>query len=183
MSATAPGWPNPAYDDEGERAGYRWLSRSSPIEGLPDLVRRHHPGRFLAIAAFDSGPIRPSPTEIEAGWTVQGSLMISPPLTESLEIPYDDWDEWYLVDRPHLAIAQPEFFVNLSGFTLVDPAELVRRQDPTWDRKGHDWLIPLQERFWEQLLAIGPISYIAMSEVELVVSRDPAFIDRARAVA
>ncbi|MBC7857038.1 MAG: hypothetical protein IAF94_26710 [Pirellulaceae bacterium] len=47
--------------------------------------------------------------------------------------------------------------------------------DPTWERSGLDWLYPIQERFWAQVNKLSPLSYIAIGDNEVVVTRNKSF--------
>ncbi len=167
----------------GQHGRFNWLVSTSPysIPSLAELTVRHHPALCLCITAFDSGPIRPGPEELDGGWTTQGEVMISPPLAEGLDIPSDGYDEWYILEQPPAPEWQPEIFVNYGGFTVVPPEEIFEIYDPTWDRHGLDWLVPIQERFWEQLERGNPVSYIAIGDHDVVVSQRREFIERLQA--
>src|SRR5262249_10561016 len=71
----------------GKCRGYDWLVSEAQISGLDDLVRRFHPGLFLCVTAFDSGPMRLGDDDISRGWSAKGDVMISPPLNESIDLP------------------------------------------------------------------------------------------------
>ncbi len=162
--------------DTGKQGGHHWLVSPSQVWPLTDLVLRFHHGLHLCVTAFDSGPIRPSEDEIAQGWTMQGNVMVSPPLNSTLSIPRDQYDEWYILARPAFAGAEIEVFVNCGGFTLVAPEETYKTFDPTWMRQGLDWLTPIQERFWSQLERLNPETYVAVGDNDVVVSRNRRFI-------
>jgi hypothetical protein len=142
---------------------------------------RFHPQARLCITACDGGPISPCPEEQARGWIVRGNVLVSPPLAEGLEIPHDQYDEWYLLDEPPPSDWSPEVFVNYGGFTLVPIEEIYKTYDPTWDRHGLDYLVPIQERFWAQVERVNPVSYIAMGDQDIVVSRRRDFVEQLRA--
>jgi len=142
---------------------------------------RFHVGLRLCITALDGGPIHPNAEEQPRGWMARGNAVVSPPLTEGLDIPRDQCDEWYLLDEPPSPEWTPEVFVNYGGFTLSPIEEIYKTYDPTWDRHGLDYLVPIQERFWEQIDRVNPVSYIAMCDQNIVVSRRPEFIEQLRA--
>ena len=52
--------------------------------------------------------------------------MVSPPLAEGLDIPLDQYDEWYFLDEPPHHEWRPEVFVNYGGFTLVAIEEIYK---------------------------------------------------------
>ncbi len=101
--------------------------------------------------------------------------MVSTPLAAGVEIPWDHYDEWYILDGSPPADWVPEVFVNYGGWTVV-PAEGLGEGDDSWgDRRG---LETLQSRFWEQLGRIDPVSYVAMGCLDVFVSRQRGFIER-----
>lgn len=102
--------------------------------------------------------------------------MVSPPIAEGLEIPFDCYDEWYIFEQLP-SDWDPELFVNYVGFTLESPAETYKTYDPTWDRHRLDWLVPIQERFWKQIAKVNPVSYVAMGDKDVVVSRCREFVE------
>ncbi len=165
----------------GQHGRFYWLVAPSSLESLAELTVRCHPALHLCITAFDSGPISPDADELASGWTTKGKIMVSPPLVEGLEIPLDQYDEWYLLEQPPASEWQPEVFVNYGGFTIVPTEEILKTYDPTWDRHGLDWLVRIQERFWEQMERVNPVSYVAMGDCDVVVSQRRAFIERLRA--
>jgi hypothetical protein len=165
----------------GQHGSFYWLVASSSPRLLVELTVRFHTALRLCITAFDSGPLLSLPEEEAEGWTVRGKVMVSPPLVEGLHIPFEQYDEWYLLKEPPAAEWAPEIFVNYLAFTPVPVEELSRLDEPTWDRHGNDWLIPLQESFWEQLEQVNPVSYIAMGDNDIIVSQRREFIDRVRA--
>jgi hypothetical protein len=165
----------------GQHGRFHWLVAPSLLPSLVPVTVRFHPGARLCITAFDSGPIRPRSQEQDEGWVAGVSVMISPPLAEGLDIPLNEYDEWYLLDEPPQYGWQPEVFVNYGGFTLVAIEEIYKTFDPTWDRHGLDYLVPIQERFWTQIEQVDPISYIAMGDRDVIVSKRREFIEQLRA--
>jgi hypothetical protein len=165
--------------EAGQQGEYRWFSgRVRADESLSELTVACHLGLRLAISSFDSGRLRPTADEVADGWTERGDLALSPPLQAGMNVPQDQYDEWYVFDEQSLPEWSPEVFVNLGTFTVVPVEELERRRDPTWERDALDWLIPVQERFWKQLARIRPVSYVAMGESDIVVTRSQLFAAR-----
>jgi hypothetical protein len=109
--------------------------------------------------------------------------MVSPPLDERLEIPEAGHDEWYVFEDLPEERWTPETFVNYVAFTLREPQQIVANQDPTWDRHGWDWLEPVQQRFWEQIAKLKPITYVASGDHLVVVSRRPDVLAAVEAAA
>src|SRR5262249_31838395 len=116
---------------------------------------------------------------LERGWTMQGDVAISPSIDESLVIPYDQFDEWYLLDSPQSLGEKVEVFVNYGSFTLVSPP-IYEAYRPTWEKSGLEWLAPAQERFWHQLQQIRPVTYVASGDNDVIASRDGRFIAAVR---
>jgi hypothetical protein len=166
----------------GQRGRFSWLVAPSELPSLVAATVRFHPRSRLCITAFDSGPFHPSPEQEASGWVTRGSVMVSPPLDEGFDISLDQYDEWYLLDEPPPHAWRPEVFVNYSGFTLVAIEEVYKTYGPTWDRYGLalDDLVPMQQRFWAQMEQVDPISYIAVGDQDVVVSKRPAFIEQLR---
>jgi hypothetical protein len=121
--------------------------------------------------------------ELAQGWTTQGKVAISPLLIEGMSIPHDQYDEWYLLDTPKFDKDDFEVFVNYGSFTLVAPADVYKIFDPTSERSGLDWLVPVQERFWFQLERLRPESYVAIGDNDVVVSRNHRFVENVREAA
>jgi len=161
----------------GQHGEYQWLVSGSEIRGLADLVVRFHCGLRLCITAFDSGPLRLTREELEQGWTTQRAVAVSPPVDESLAIPHDQYDEWYLLENPSFAENDLEVFVNYGAFTLAPPTELCKAFDPTWEKSAWEWLAPVQERFWLQLERLNPGTYVAVGDNDVIVSRNHRFIE------
>jgi hypothetical protein len=164
----------------GQTGRFFWLVAPSPLASLAETTVRYHPGLRLCITAFDSGPILPDPEETALGWTTVGKVLASPPLSDGVDIPHDHYDEWYLLERPPAPGWEPEVFVSYLGFTLVPTEEILESYDPTWDRHGVDWLVPIQERFWQQMETVRPITYVAMGCNDVVVSQRREYIERLR---
>jgi len=106
----------------GKHGDYRWFQ--SPNGFLSGLIRRVPQlviGRFVAVISFDSGPFRPSEHEVQLGWTSVDEVAYSPRVTAPEDLPYDQYDEWYVFSHP-TTVGSPEDFVNYGLFHLRDPA-------------------------------------------------------------
>jgi hypothetical protein len=121
-------------------------------------------GRYLVVASFDSGPLHPNSEEAAAGWSFENQLAYSPQLESLTQLPYDNFDEWYVFTSP-TSLPSCDFFINFGGFTLKNPEECLADLHPTWDRVSAKALaddqMRLQGRFWSQLELFGAESYIA----------------------
>lgn len=166
----------------GQQGEYRWLVSGPEIGDLADIVVRFHLGLRLCITAFDSGPLRLTKEELEQGWSTNRSVAISPPIVESVVIPHDQYDEWYVLENAPYFESDIEVFVNYVPFTLVPPTETHKTFDPTWEKCGLESLALAQERFWNQLQRLHPRTFVASGDNDVVVSRDYRFIEAVRAV-
>jgi hypothetical protein len=164
---------------QGQHDRFEWLVMND-CPRLVELTLQHHARLRLCISSFDSGQISPDEEEAAAGWTSSGSIMVSPPITESLDVPYDGYDEWYLLEQLPCNDWRPEVFVNYGGFTLRQIDEILNEYDPTWERNGRDWLPAMQERFWNQIDSVNPVTYVGMGDFDIVVSRRSEFIEEVR---
>ena len=167
----------------GMHGRWSWVVVRAMIPDLRWLIVDYHANQRLCITAFDSGPITPGPEERAVGWTVLGDVMVSPPLTRSFHIPSGEYDEWYVFQPLPISINAADCYVKFLGFNLADPRAMAASQDPTWDPRNYDWLVPIQDRFWSDLERLAPTSYIASGESDIVVSRDPEFVRRVVEVA
>ncbi len=162
----------------GKHDEWSWVVVRTMILELRSLIAEFHSGQRLCITAFDSGPITPSPEEQCLGWSLIGAIMVSPPLTPHLEIPADEYDEWYVFESLPTSIDIAERYVNYSGFNLADPQAMAASQGPNWDRTIYDCLVPIQARFWSDMNRLDPSSYISSGCNDIVVSRNAAFVNR-----
>jgi hypothetical protein len=167
----------------GQQGEYKWLVSGPEIWDLAAIVVRFHLGLRLGITAFDSGPLRLSSQELNQGWSAQRGVAISPPIEDSLVIPRDQYDEWYLVENPTLLESDIEVFVNYGAFSLVPPTETYKTCDPACEKSGLEWLTLAQQRFWAQLQRIQPRTFVASGGNDIVVSRDHGFIEAVRSAA
>jgi hypothetical protein len=154
----------------GQRGDYSWLVSTTRIPAFTDLIIRSHLGLRLCISSFDSGPLRLTDDELAVGWTMQGTVAVSPSLNTVLEIPYDCFDEWYILNSPEV-IGDVKVFVNYVGFSLsASPGDFGDSAD-------------LRSWFWEQLERIRPESYVAMGDNDIVVSRNRLLVQAVLAAA
>lgn len=165
---------------QGEHNGWRWFESAQGhlgqvLAAVPELLV----GRFVAVTAFDSGPLELSETEMKSGWTRQGEVAISPRVEDATLVPRGGYDEWYVFSTQPPAL-DIEIFVNYGGFTLgcVTPSQ----SDPTWDRRLESQQVEAREaqqvRFWSQLQTIMPDVYLAEGDNLIVVARDVELIER-----
>jgi len=161
----------------GRYGCYYWLVSSEQISSLDCFVITHHLDKTLAITCFDSGPLTPTLLEQQIGWHYRNEIMYSPPLTEGIDIPSDQYDEWYIGSGLAFPSGGIETFVNYGGFTLVPPEELYKSYDPSCEKGVLDSLEVIQSRFWKQLERINPETFIAVGDNDVVVTKSQQFFD------
>jgi len=159
---------------------YHWLVTSDTILGARDSFIKHHCGDLLYVTSFDSGPLLINDDEKRLGWIQRGPIAVSPPISENIEIPHDQYDEWYFSKSELTFPTEIELFVNYGAFNLASPDQLTRDDDPSWERGRCDYLYPLQENFWAQIATIQPESYIATGDLDIYVSRNEHLISSIR---
>ncbi|SRR6266480_1732726 len=120
----------------GTIEGYEWLSRERSLWDLSDLITRHFTGRFLLIVCFDSSRITPTEEETRIGWRLVGGGMLSPPLTEHLNLPAESYYDWWIFEDARTAERFPvyDYFVNHGTWTSRSAEEIESSYDPTWER-------------------------------------------------
>lgn len=135
-------------------------------------------GKCIVVAAFDSGPLKPSAAELTRGWEDSADLLIVPKVEDVTLLPYDNYDEWYVFPDRETPVIEDRF-VNYDGFTLRDPnlifeenvSAMGEQADIVGERHYAEWLGELQRRYWEQIIRTNPESYIACGYRFLFVSR------------
>jgi hypothetical protein len=149
----------------GNHNRYFWLeSEDARLFDLLRICPQVVEGKYVVVTACDSGPLKLVEEERALGWTTQGPLAYSPKIERADWVPQGEYDEWYIFPAA-TRMDIPEVFVNDSGFTFLDPGQQQKVLDPTWDREMHaEWreiLSEKQSRFWRQLEAIRPETYVA----------------------
>ena len=162
----------------GVNNGYHWLVSSQEILGLRAHIVKTHPGLRVCFSMLDSSLPRPTRDEILNGWVLQGTVLIGPVLGAKFELPSDEFEEWYVLREPAFAGVSVETFVQNCGFTLVDPKILSQGRDPSWERDAFDFLVPVQERFWNQMETISPETFVSIGENCVVASRSAELIEK-----
>ena len=153
----------------GEKNNYYWLVTNLEIVNLDKLIIEFHNKYILHLATFDSGSLTPNDEEMSQGWSSDGEIMFSPPLIDSVVIPYDQYDEWYLSKSSLNFPEKFDRFVNYNGFTLVEK----ETADSTWETR----MKSLQNKFWEQLLLINPETLVLSGDNSIIVSKNKKLIE------
>ena len=150
--------------NEGKTYNYHWIEGTE--FGLHSLVTKCLQlikGKTVAITSFDSSPLSPNDEEKGLGWYSKDDVFYAPKITNPKELPYDQYDEWYIFDE--LKEFKPiDAFVNYGSFFLRDPDYQLKEMDPTWDKVAIQHQInyqkEMQEKFWEYIHRIQPRSFI-----------------------
>ena len=148
------------------------------LELCPEFVL----GKYLVITSFNSGPLVLNASDFENGWLKHDELAINPSVRSVSHIPYGEYDEWYIFDRPPL-LEGFKVFVNNCGFLLRDPNHLLDGLEPTWDIAApahHGETLRLwQELFWMQLELKRVETYLASGDRFILATRIEALYHRA----
>jgi hypothetical protein len=144
----------------GKRGNYFWVEWRDDFLGdllsaFPQIVL----GKYLVNTSFDSGSLSLVQEEIEQGWRKHKELTLSPPIKEVSLIPKDQYDEWYVFSSP-TTFENYEVFVNYGGFSL------------------QDFLVEIQERFWQQLERLAPESFLSEGEHLICVTRNESLFNQ-----
>ncbi len=123
-------------------------------------------GHYLINTSFDSGSLILTDNELERGWQKHGGLSLSPLISNVTEIPYDQFDEWYIFNTlpAFTTFNKYKVFVNHGGFSLQ--ASIYRE---------------LQETFWDQLEIIMPETYVAEGDNLLLVTKNLHLYEKLKA--
>ena len=160
----------------GVHAPYKWGVSHKEIKKLKEIITQHFNGLHACCPLGYVGSL--SASEQDMGWFFRDGMLISPPLRPGLElITSDENFEWYLFEKLPGSFPLLEQFRSWGAINLAKPDDIYAAFDPSWDPKGHDWLIPIQERFWEQIELLRPVAYVMVNGTDVVVSTQPEFVD------
>lgn len=156
----------------GVHGEFRWLEASS--HAIPDVVRicpEVVAQKNLVITLFDSGPLEPTPRQMEQGWRVLDSAVHVPTVEDPSTLPTGACDEWYVFAS---APQERDFevFIAYTWFTL-GPASSSKVQAKTrWDLKR------LQLIFWQEMETLQPESYLACGNRLIFVTRNAGYFSK-----
>ncbi len=166
--------------NSGKQGPYTWYqSKFHYLSTLLDQVPEIVVGKYVGVSAFDGQPMEITKNELRNGWEMQGQLALSPVVRRVTELPHNQLDEWFtfLTMEPFTV---NERFVRCGGFSLVEPAgdnpflpASARQTMGSDTAQGQR-----QKRFWQQINAVRPESYIAESDKLIVVSRNPEVLEQ-----
>ena len=159
---------------------FNWLeSTESDFLKILKLCPEVLIGKCLVISCFDSGPLRAAEEEHVKGWQQQGDLVIVPHVNSVSDLPYDNYDEWYIFSNytnPEIT----EVFVN-APMTLRSPESLLtdyiaaagQQVDVVGARHYAQDSAEHQLLFWQEITRIGPESYIGCGDQLIFASQNP----------
>ena len=162
------------YDWLAYHGGYSVLHKV--IHACPKILL----GNFLAITAFDSGPLRLTDEEKSAGWWSDDKIAFSPQIDDIDSVPCDQFDEWLIFNGPPKELGDVEIFVNYGNFSIAALEQIHDPWEPTWDKSALDIDRELQEQFWSQLVRVAPESYLAEGDAFLFASQNSSLVDCVR---
>lgn len=85
----------------GCQDGYDWLEAMCSLSDLLSVCPEIVVGKYVAVTAFDSGPLVPTKEESANGWHSQFGIAYSPRVADPGDIPHDNcYDEWYVFNEP-----------------------------------------------------------------------------------
>jgi len=141
----------------GERDEYSWVEWDDRAAFLRDLLEAFPQlviGRYLVNTSFDSGSLPLTEPETASGWTKYNGLTLSPDITSIKQIPFDQYDEWYVFEFPR-TFDDYEVFVNYGGFSV-----------------HQEFYADVAERLWQQLSVIEPQTYLSEGDNLLCVTKN-----------
>jgi len=131
----------------GQMGEYFWIEWADKnllelLQAFPEIVT----GKYLVNTSFDSGRLSLSAEELEQGWKRHRSVSLSPKISRVRQVPYHQYDEWYLYsEQPaESTLEDIEVFINNYRFSLAE-----------------GFIPEIQNRFWRQMETLKPESYLA----------------------
>lgn len=149
---------------EGHTNNYYWIEAYD--FGLHDIVSKCPElfvGKTVAITAFDNSPIIPNTKEKAFGWYSKNDVFYAPKIKNPKELPYDNYDEWYVFEELKEFLPD-DLFVNYLSFSLRDPSYKLTEANPTWDKIALKYQIERQiellDKFWNYIIRIEPRLFV-----------------------
>ena len=163
--------------EKGEKFGYFWLVSTNVFCNLKEPTIKHHIGHQIYIASLDHRLYPLTEVQKARGWTTLNNIMISPALYRSIEISFDFEHsvDWYISKKPLQFTKELEMYSECPGFTLAFPEYTYKDLVPTWEGLLH-YLLPEQEKFWQQLKQIDPQTYLSHGDYDVILSKNREFM-------
>lgn len=150
----------------GSREGYEWAVSERVMNDLFRVCPEVTIGKFAAVTAVDSAPMRLSEQQKDFGWTTEGGIAYSPRIADTDSVPQDYFSEFYVFSEP----------VNLGALVERNPFESGVHQNQIYAFVNYDFGLQdpdyksVTELFW-QLAWIKPESYVAENDYLTFVTR------------
>ena len=164
----------------GQHGNYYWIEFPANTFDLYTLLKKHANvliGKYLAVVCFDSGPFRVTNEEKIMGWQEKNGIAYSPKLTKHHigELFYEQHDQWCLFANP-TEFQSMTLYVNYGGFSLAGKGHELTNADPTWDKVAIKSNVEFHEQlvaaFWEEILNVDPLNFIAGGDNFIFVSKN-----------
>ena len=141
----------------GTRGEFWWLVTDCSLAELVQAVPQIVVGKYVAVVAFDSGPLEVTPRQIADGWESRHGIVYTPALSDVNAIPQGvGYEEWYVLssrrDIGRREFREQNIFEPCGEDTVF--AFVNRHFGPD----HHDPQV--LEIFWAQLHRIRPLVYI-----------------------
>jgi hypothetical protein len=162
--------------DTGRVEQFYWLeSVESDFPKILKLCREVLIGKCVVISCFDSGPLQATKEELAEGWQQLGDLVIVPRVDAVNDLPFDNYDEWYIF--PTYTIPEiTQVFVN-APMTLRIPELLLHdyhaHGDAVGARRYAEQEAATQLMLWHEIKRINPESYLGFGDQLIFVSQNP----------
>lgn len=164
----------------GSEGDYAWLVATCSLDDLLSVCPETVIGKFVAVTAFDSGPLLPTQEERANGWDSKWGIAYSPKISDPKAVPHDNcYDEWYVFDQRTEIGRIAEQSSNIF--------ETWQSEDTVFQFVNYhlglhlEEMKPLSDLFWMQIRRIKPEVYLADCESFVtMVSRSKELIASAR---
>jgi hypothetical protein len=162
----------------GSYGHFHWCVSDFCLEDLLIAYPTAVLGKYVAITALDSGPVRGlSPERRNSGWEIRNEIAYSPNIAEISELFFENsFDEWYLSLSPLDLGRRVAEDVNIFATPLPNDVtvpfvnhfvRLHSQPDPT-----------LSRLFWNQITRINPHLYLSDDQTRLtIISSDLGLIE------
>lgn len=159
----------------GKHNDFYWIE-STEME-LGDFIKSFGKclnDKYIAIAAFDGGSIKPNSDELALGWYGKDKILYTSKISDISALPYEQYDEWYVFNKP-TEIKIDEIIVNAHP-TLRNPSFRLKEIEPTWDSSmieaGIEYELSIQSKLWNRVDKLQPEMVLIDSNVFLFITKN-----------
>ena len=132
-----------------------------------DLFKEHFIGKYVAITAFDSGPLIIANDESEIGWYNVEKVAFSPLIKQDTLVPSGGFDEWYIFNDVSSNFKPTEILVNFAEIKICNEA-LTIQQKITYDI------------FWKEVKRNSPCMYLAEGGTLILATKDKKLFNKVK---